>query len=210
MGSKSPSTNRHDLSTESSRPYSHPDQLTKEEAQAILLYRYQYRRCAEVIHHYLVKDGYSVSLSSVKRTLKRQGLISPSKWKKWHQYSPRPIPEKPGILVQIDTMPSGQSPDCLRAYALIDVCSRWVYATPVARANTWNSWRTTKQALRLAPFKIQALQSDQGCEFLKWYTKQLSALQLQHRHSRVRKPTDNSHIERFMRTLQQECLKKIP
>jgi transposase InsO family protein len=203
-------TNRHEIPTESSRPHSHPDQLTSAEEQAILLYRYQYRRCAEVIHHYLTRDGYSISLSSVKRTLKRHGLIYPSKWKKWHQYPPRPIPKKPGVLVQIDTMQSGQSPDCLRAYALIDVCSRWVYATPVTRANTWNSWRTTKQALRLAPFKIQTIQSDHGSEFSKWYTKQLLAHELQHRHSRVRKPTDNSHIERFMRTLQQECLKRIP
>ena len=31
-----------------------------------------------------------------------------------------------------------------------------------------------------------------------------------HRHSRVRMPTDNGHLERFNRTLQQECLRRIP
>jgi len=203
-------TNREDNPTASSRPHSHPDQLTPEVIQAILLYRHQYQRCAEVIHHYLIRDGYLISLSSVKRTLKRHGLSYPSKWKKWHQYPPRPIPEKPGILVQIDTMQSGQSPDCLRAYALIDVCSRWAYAVPAARANTWNSWRITRQAMRSSPFPIQTIQSDHGSEFSKWYTKQLLANDLEHRHSRVRKPTDNSHVERFIKTLQQECLRRIP
>jgi len=33
---------------------------------------------------------------------------------------------------------------------------------------------------------------------------------IHHRHSRVRKPTDNGHIERFIRTLQDECLYRIP
>ncbi|HDZ85295.1 MAG TPA: hypothetical protein ENH35_01950, partial [Candidatus Moranbacteria bacterium] len=30
-----------------------------------------------------------------------------------------------------------------------------------------------------------------------------------HRHSRVRQPNDNSYLERFNRTLQEECLQKV-
>jgi len=33
---------------------------------------------------------------------------------------------------------------------------------------------------------------------------------IDHRHSRIRRPTDNGHIERFNRTLQDECLHRIP
>lgn len=203
-------TNKLVIPTKSSRPHSHPNQLSSEVVQAILYYRHKYRRCAEVIHHFLKRDGYEVSLSSVKRTLKRQGLTYPSKWKKWHQYPPRPMPEKPGILVQIDTMQEGIPANALRAYALIDVCTRWVYAAPVNRSTTWNSWKITRQARSVAPFQFKTIQSDHGSEFSKWYTKQLLSRGIQHRHSRVRKPTDNSHIERFMRTLQQECLHRIP
>jgi len=207
---KAKMTNRNVIPTESSRPCSHPKQLKSEIIQAILYYRYKYHRCAEVIHYFLKRDGFDVSLSSVKRTLKREGLIYPSKWKKWHRYPPRPIPTKPGILVQIDTMQDGISDKALRAYAMIDVCTRWVYATPVLRSTTWNSWKITKQAQLVAPFRFQTIQSDHGSEFSKWYTKRLLSRGIQHRHSRVRKPTDNGHIERFMRTLQQECLHRIP
>jgi transposase InsO family protein len=54
------------------------------------------------------------------------------------------------------------------------------------------------------------LQSDHSSEFSSWFTKQIRVLGLAHRHSRVRKPSDNGHIERFIRTLQEECLSKIP
>ncbi|MFC1618046.1 integrase core domain-containing protein [Patescibacteria group bacterium] len=203
-------TNRREIPTESSRPHSHPKQLSREVIQAILYYRHKYRRCAEVIHHYLKKDGIQVSLSSVKRTLRRHGLTYPSKWKRWHKYEPRPLPEKPGILVQIDTMQEGMSPDCLRAYALIDVHSRWVYAEPAAKANNVQSFNFFLRAQKYTPFSLQMIQSDHGAEFSKWFKKGLAAKGISHRHTRVRRPTDNGHIERFMRTIQQECLHRIP
>ena len=31
-----------------------------------------------------------------------------------------------------------------------------------------------------------------------------------HRHSRVRRPNDNAHLERFNRTIQEECLYRLP
>jgi transposase InsO family protein len=98
-----------------------------------------FRRGAEVLHYLLVRDGYAVSLSSVKRTLKRNGLVYPGKWKKWHQYPPRPVPEKPGILVEMDTIVDGPHTDRLYVYTLLDVCSRWAYAAPTDRITTHRS-----------------------------------------------------------------------
>jgi len=55
------------------------------------------------------------------------------------------------------------------------------------------------------------LQSDHGSEFSNWFTENIrTQLGSNHRHSRVRKPSDNGHLERFNRTLQEECLKDIP
>jgi transposase InsO family protein len=54
------------------------------------------------------------------------------------------------------------------------------------------------------------LQSDHGSEFSSWFTEQIRILGLAHRHSRIRKPSDNGYVERFIRTLQEECLSKIP
>lgn len=198
------------IPTLSSRPHRHPRQLSYDVVETIIRYRRKYRRCAEVIHHLLVKDGYSVSLSSVKRTLKRSGMTYPSKWKKWHQYPPRPKAERPGVLVEIDTIHDGPHLDRLYVYTLLDIFSRWAYALPSFRITTHQSLSFIKQAEVLAPFTLQTLQSDHGSEFSKWFTKRVIEKGISHRHSRIRTPSDNGHLERFNRTLQDECLSRFP
>lgn len=200
----------HTIPTLSSRPHSHPRQLSHELVDAIIAYRHKHRRCAEVIHHLLLQDGYAVSLSSVKRVLKREGLTRYSKWKKWHRYEKRPQPEKPGLLVEIDTIVDGPCDDRLYIYTLIDVCSRWSYAYPLERINTHASWKFVQSAREELPFSLTMLQSDHGSEFSKHFSKQLIAHNIQHRHTHVRSPTENGHLERFNRTLQEECLNRVP
>ena len=201
---------RHVIPTESSRPKRHPNSLDLEIVQAILDRRKAHNRCAEVIHYELNSAGITVSLSSVKRTLKRHNLTYPSKWKKWHQYPPRPAPESPGILVEIDSMHDGLYRDDLKVYALIDVCSRWAQAKAVSRVNSWQSAKFLMEAKQSAAFQFRTIQTDHGAEFAKWFSKKIVYEGLEHRHTRVRKPTDNSHIERFIGTLQRECLSRIP
>lgn len=203
-------SNRLSIPTKSSRPHHHPSSLSRETVLAILNHRERYHRCAEAIHYDLIKAGCLVSLSSVKRTLKRHNLTYPSKWKKWHVYSERPLPKEPGILVEIDSMQEGLPQEHLRLYVLIDVCSRWGYAKPSKVVNCWQSVNFLKEAQRESMFSFNLIQSDHGSEFAKWFTKQLLALNIEHRHSRVRRPTDNGHVERFIRTIQQECLSRIP
>ncbi len=198
------------IETKISRPRSSPFALSSDIVDAILDHRKKYHRCAEVIHHQLNKDGISVSLSSVKRTLKRNGLTYPSKWKKWHVYPPRPLPEKPGILVEIDSMREGLPCEHLYLYALIDLNSRWGFAKPSRKVNSWQSVKFLKEAESSSSFPFKTIQSDHGSEFAKWFSKQLIASKIEHRYSRVRRPTDNGHIERFIRTIQQECLARIP
>ena len=198
------------IPTASSRPHRHPDELERELVDLIVAYRRHYERDAFFIHHMLRKNGVDVSLSSVKRTLKRNELTYPSKWKKWHVYPPRPIPEKPGILVEIDTVHVGIPAERLSLYTLLDVHSRWAHAIPALRINTHKSLRFVEAAQDISPFDFQTIQSDHGAEFSKWFTKRILELGLSHRHSRIRTPNDNAHLERFNRTIQDECIKRIP
>lgn len=198
------------IPTLSSRPHGHPKTLSKEMVGKIIEYRRRYHRCAQVLHYLLNRDGIVVSLSSVKRTLRRNNLVNHSKWKKWHTYLPRPQAEMPGILVEIDTIVDGPVGDRLYLYTMLDVCCRWAFALPFEKISTHKSLLFVKQGQIASPFKFQTIQSDHGSEFSIWLTKRLNEQGLSHRHSRVRTPSDNGHLERFNRTIQDECLRYIP
>lgn len=198
------------IPTFSSKPKHHPKEVSKEIIEKILNLRMERNQCAEILHYRLAQEGCAISLSSVKRILKRHRVSKFSKWKKWHRYPARPLPEKPGILVQIDAVHEGPPQDRLSAYALVDVCSRWAYAKVSIRINSWATAEFLQDARRQSLFEFQTIQTDHGSEFSLWLTKRLHEQGISHRHSRIRTPTDNGHVERFIRTLQDECLHKIP
>jgi transposase InsO family protein len=199
------------IPTESSRPHHHPRELPEDVITAILELRKDTGRGAEYIHQMLLKRGVLTSLSSVKRTLTRHGLTRFSKWKKWHQSAPRPLPERPGLLVETDTVHDGPSGHQIYLYTLIDVNSRWAYAEATDRIGAMKSGEFVVRAQQVAPFQFDVIQSDHGAEFSTFFTKKLAEpdLAIRHRYTRIRKPNDNAHIERFNRTIQEECTFRI-
>jgi transposase InsO family protein len=199
------------IPTESSRPKHHPNELSEETVRRILDLRYETKRGAEFIHFLMKREGVTVSLSSVKRTLSRHGLTKYSQWKKWHQSTPRPLPELPGLLIEADTVHVGRKDGSqLYIYTLIDVHSRWAHAVPAIRISAAGGATFVRHAQIAAPFTFQTVQTDHGPEFSKFFTKKLIERQTEHRHTRVRKPNDNAHIERFNRTIQEECIQRLP
>lgn len=195
----------HPIPTKSSRPRHHPKQLSDELVWKIFHKRLLTRRCAEVVHQELLNEGVSISLPSVKRTIDRLGLTKKrSPWKRFHPHVDRPIPDKPGSLVQIDTIHTMQGEKRrMHTFVLIDVYSRWVYAKSYQKMNARTTLRFVREAERRAPFRFGMLQSDHGPEFGKWFVSQI---QKRHRYTRIGKPNDNAHVERVNRTLQEECL----
>ena len=200
------------IPTISSRPHHHPGELKQEMVDAIIEQRKKRGRCAEVVHQELQNKGVAVSLSSVKRTLDRCGLTKKrSPWKRYHAPMERPYVAYPGNLVEVDTIHIGpHRPGRLYIYTLLDVYSRWAWADVVLRINTHYSLRFVGAAQSKALFAFRTIQSDHGQEFSTWFTENIQVKGLTHRHSRVRQPNDNAHLERFNRTIQEECLNRIP
>jgi transposase InsO family protein len=197
------------IPTFSSRPKHHPKQLKSEMINAIVKQRLKHSRCAEVVHRELFNQGIVVSLSSVKRTLKREGLIRHrSPWKRWHFSQARPEALLAGDLVQMDTIHFVVGDHRFYVYTLVDVASRWASAKVSSRISAKRSLNFVKEAMNCSGFNFKMIQSDHGPEFSAWFTENLNKLGGKHRHSRVRKPNDNGHVERFNRTLKEECLNK--
>ena len=161
-----------------------------------------------MVHQELINQGIKISLSSVKRTLDRHGLLKKrSPWKRYHPHVDRPYPQKAGDLVQIDTIHLMiNEKERIYVFVLIDVYSRWVYAKCYGRMSGKIALNFVREAQKLASFKFEMLQSDHGPEFGKWFVTQIKK---KHRYTRIGKPNDNAHVERFNRTLQEECIDKV-
>jgi transposase InsO family protein len=201
------------LPTLSSRPKSHPKALAPEIVAAIVTERLKHRRCAEVVQDSLREQGVVVSLSSVKRTLARQELLRPkSKWKRIRPHTERPLALQPGDLVQIDTVHfiDWRTYQRFYLYTLIDLYSRTAYAEVHNKLRQTISLDVTLRAQRAMGFHFVTVQSDNGPEFQRYFHDMLQAKGVALRHSRVRQSNDNAHIERFNRTIQDECVGKYP
>lgn len=208
---RAPRDGRCVIPTRSSRPNSHPNETPKELVAQIIEMRKRIRRYSEVVHAHLEEEGVHVSLSTVKRVLKRYGCLKQrSKWARYRKHIPRPYAEKPGDLVQIDTVHM-KKPDHKTVYVftLLDVVSRFGYAEVRKRMNARASISFLKNAQKRAPFPFKMIQTDNGPEFGKFFHDWCVYHGFNHRHSRVRKPNDNAHLERFNRTIQEECLNGV-
>lgn len=126
--------------------------------------------------------GYSVSLSSVKRTLERNYLIKKrSPWKRYHPYQERPKAFKPGDLVEIDTIHIGpHKPNRLYIYTMLDVFSRWAWADVCFKINPGHSIRFVQNVLRKISFQLKTLQSDHGQEFSSYLTERIQLRSITH------------------------------
>lgn len=199
------------IPTKSSRPKKSPRALKAKVVEAIIAERIGRRRCAEHVYHALKRKGIKVSLSSVKRTLDRLNLRKKrSPWKRPHDYTERPEAAFSGALLELDTIhifaPDGSR---IYVYTLIDLFSRWAYAEVVPRISAARSTSFMVRAMRKSQFRFRMVQTDHGPEFQKMFRYRLAKLGVAHRYSRVRQKDDQAHIERFNRTIQEECFDRV-
>lgn len=191
--------------TRSSRPKRFRKPTRPEIETAVIKMRIQNRRCAQAIYEQLKRDKVKIGRTTVHRILERARLLKKrSHLKRWHAPVERPYALKPGDLVELDSIHLMVS-EKKRIYVitLIDTYSRWSFAKSYEKMNAATAVRFLAEAQKVAPFYFQMIQTDHGPEFGSWF---VSMIKKKHRFTRIGKPNDNAHIERFNRTLQEECL----
>jgi transposase InsO family protein len=198
------------IPTHTSRPLSSPRAIGAELIARILELRTQLKRCAEVIwHHITHADGIRLSLSSVRRILRRHHCFDGARKKRVRYDNPRrPVATKPGELVQTDTI-HYICPLTKRrryVYTVIDLYTRMAYAEIHPRILPGLAADAVLHASERFGFAFQLVQADNGPEFGRYFAQRLASSDISVRHSRLGRPNDNAHIERFNRTVQEECL----
>ena len=199
----------HFILTKSSRPKSHPKRISIEIEKKIIDIRKKHGRYGKAIWKELENSGIKVSLATVNRTLDRYGYLKKkSPWKRFHPNVERPEVAQRGDLVEIDTIHRMISEKKrIYVFSLIDLYSRNAYAKAYMRMSAATTLEFVSEAQKELGFHFNMIQSDRGPEFGKWFVTQIKK---SHRYTRIGKPNDNAHIERFNRTLQEECLDKVP
>ena len=200
---------RWDIPSLSAAP-KHPHTLSEELIQLVLDVRDQLRRCAEVVWYHINSVlCIKISLSSVRRILKRHSRIKKHKRHRNKRYKgiPRPRVLAPGDLVEIDTIHlfNPITKQKRYVYTVIDLYTRMAYARVYKELKPGNSVNTIIEAEQYFGFKFKMVQSDNGSEFAKYFSSKLEARGIEIRHTRLGRPNDNAHIERFNRTIQEEC-----
>ena len=187
-----------------------PHMLSEDLIQLVLDVRDQLKRCAEVVWHYINATlCIKISLSSVRRILKRHHRMKKPKNHKNRRYKgiPRPRVLAPGDLVEIDTIHlfNPVSKQKRYIYTVIDLYTRMAYARVYKELKPSNSLNTILEAEEYFGFKFKTVQSDNGLEFARYFETRLESKGIKIRHTRLGRPNDNAHIERFNRTIQEEC-----
>lgn len=194
------------IPTLSSAPKTHPNALNADIISAILRIRQHRYECAEIIHYKLAKEGINISLSSIKRVIKRNELWRKKRRYRWNEK--RPLPTAPGELIQTDTVHYVNPLDHSKMYiyTVIDLYTRMAYAKISPNLSEKGAAETIFEAQKFMSFPFKMVQSDNGAEFQNHFQGRLNSKGIKTRHSRVRHPNDDAHIERFNRTLRKECI----
>lgn len=196
------------IPTKSSRPHGCTRAVSAAVVDRIRYYRRRYGRCAVIVHAYCLREGTTVSLATVRRVLVRLGLVAKRKWRRgWRPAVARPVADKPGDLVQTDTVHlyDPRSKGRTYLYTLVDVYSRWSYSEHHTVLSQALAAAVVQRGEAYAGFHFAMVQADNGPEYGRHFEELLRADGTVVRHSRVRRPNDNAFVERFNRTIQEEC-----
>jgi transposase InsO family protein len=113
-------------------------------------------------------------------------------------------PQKQGL--EVDTII--RHIDGTKRYILtaIDVAGRFAYAYTYTNHSSASARDFLNRLIERAPFTITEIQTDNGSEFAHHFHEACLALGITHYHTYPRSPKMNAFIERFNRTLSEECL----
>ncbi|MEJ0053989.1 MAG: integrase core domain-containing protein [bacterium] len=167
----------------------------------------------------LREDGYRVSESYVGRVvadLKRRGLLLPHKPLSYYArsgtYREKPVSKRTKLRrrhkrgMELDTVV--RFIDGVKRYVLtaIDVEKKFAFAGAYTVHSSASAADFLARVIAVCPFDITELQTDNGPEFAKNFEAGCRALGLTHFNTFPRSPKMNAFVERFNRTISEDCI----
>jgi len=214
------------LVNKSTRPKSHPAETPIRIKERIIELRKETGLCAQKLNYKLIKEKIFVSDRLIGKVLKAEGLVRQYRTRKL-KYRYLKVPLRAGELVEIDIkyVPALVQNRQYYQFTAIDCASRWRYLKVYDNFDNGSSLRFLEELVRVAPFRIRAIKTDNGPNFTNRYTGYLKSaeplnprlhsfdllcqqLNVIHYLIDPGKPNQNGQVERSHRTDQEMFYEK--
>ena len=165
---------------------------------------------------WIIEDYYyeelawvELSRSTIYRILVRRRLLNRKPRKKEKKHKKKYTMSYPGEEVQLDTTePYGKSKGT--NLNIVDDYSRWKGSYFYKGNKAIDASICFQHFLKSAPFPVQAVRVDNGGEFKKEFQQLCQEQNIRITRNPPRTPEHNGKVERLHRTIDEECLWRIP
>lgn len=164
------------LVPKSTRPKSHPYETEIRIKERIIELRKKTKKCALKLKWQLEKEQIFIHKNTIQKVIKKEGLVRKYRVRKL-KYKYIKVPLAPGELVEIDVkyVPEKLSDRRYFQFTAIDCASRWRYLRIYDEQSNTNAIRFFEELLRIAPFRIRAIKTDNGSIFTNRYVGYLKS-----------------------------------
>jgi len=164
------------LQNKSTRPKTHPKETPIRIKERIIELRTKTKKCALKLKWQLDKENIKIHKNTIHKIIKKEGLTRKYRVRKL-KYKYIKVPLERGELIEIDVK---YVPDLIEnrqyyQFTAIDCASRWRYLKIYDDYSNFHSIDFLKHLIKIAPFRIRAVKTDNGSNFTNRYTGYLKS-----------------------------------
>lgn len=209
------------LKPKSTRPLSQPNETPIRIKERVIELRHKNKLCAQKLWYKLQKENVDINVRTIGKIIKSEGLVRKYRIRKLQYKYIKPT-LLPGDLIEIDIkyVPGRIRGKRYYQYTAIDCSSRWRYLKIYDQMTNEYSISFLEELIKIAPFKIKAIKTDNGACFTNRYSGYLKSrdpfnpklhsldtycagLDIPHYLIDPGKPAQNGRVERSHRTDQE-------
>jgi len=159
------------LKPKSTRPMSHPQETPIRIKERVIELRKKTKLCAQKLKWKLAKEGIDLHRNTVNKIVKNEGLTRKYRTRKL-KYRYLKVPMARGELVEIDIkyVPNLINNRQYYQFTAIDCATRWRYLAIYEHMGNSEAVEFFNVLIRVAPFRIRAVKTDNGSCFTNRYT----------------------------------------
>lgn len=164
------------LEPKSTRPKTNPKEIPIRIKERVIELRKNTNLCALKLKWKLEKEGIAVHKNTIQKIIKKEGLVRKYRVRKL-KYKYLKVPLNKGELVEIDVkyVPETIENKQYYQFTAIDCASRWRYLKICDNYANSDSTDFLEELIKIAPFRIRAIKTDNGSNFTNRYTGYLKS-----------------------------------